>query len=132
MFDSLTNQSPRLIALFGKQPIPSGLDYMMIATPTYYDLQTNYFDTHTADSAVADVQAINSSAVMEIKPTVLERNVRITCWRPLPQFFLGRGGHCLRKGVKEQLAYDGQHLIDLVRVGGEADCLKRQKGSILF
>lgn len=59
-----------LMATIDKQAAYKDASFIIVATPTNYDPETNRFDTSSVDSVVDDALALNTSALVVIKSTI--------------------------------------------------------------
>ena len=66
----LSERELNLRATLDAKSAYSDADFVVIATPTNYDSETNFFDTSAVEAVVALVKEVNPEAVMIIKSTV--------------------------------------------------------------
>ena len=100
----LENQSLALTATVDKAAAYDGADFVIVATPTDYDPERNFFNTSSVESVVEDALANNATAAIIIKSTVPvgftdELRQRLACDRIIfsPEFL--REGQALKDNL---------------------------------
>ena len=66
----LAEKELSLTATLDKNTAYQGASYVVVATPTNYDPNTNYFDTSSVDAVVENALDLNTEALVVIKSTV--------------------------------------------------------------
>ncbi|MBN8842603.1 MAG: nucleotide sugar dehydrogenase [Sphingomonadales bacterium] len=66
----LANRPLNLVATTDREQAYAGADFVIVATPTDYDPETNYFNTSTVERVIADALALAPQALIVIKSTV--------------------------------------------------------------
>ena len=66
----LAEKELSLTATLDKQVAYKGANFVVVATPTNYDPDTNRFDTSSVDSVVGDALGLNAGALVVIKSTI--------------------------------------------------------------
>ena len=68
--DFLKNRNITLQATLDVQDACKDANFVIVATPTDYDIDTNFFNTDSVDQAIRDINAINPKAAIVIKSTI--------------------------------------------------------------
>jgi UDPglucose 6-dehydrogenase len=66
----LVEKSISLSATLDKKVAYDGASFIVVATPTHYDSDTNCFDTSSVDAVVEDALSLNKGALVVIKSTI--------------------------------------------------------------
>ncbi len=68
--DFLANRPLRLTASINATETFVGADFVIVATPTNYDPDTNYFDTSSVEEVIKAVRAVNTETTIIVKSTL--------------------------------------------------------------
>ena len=66
----LDDRELSITATMDKKEAYEGSEFIIIATPTDYDPETNYFDTSSVETVIDEAMALNETAAIIIKSTV--------------------------------------------------------------
>lgn len=68
--DFLSNKDLNLVATTDGNSAYKDADFVVVATPTDYDPETNYFNTRSVETVIDQVLAVNKDAVIVVKSTI--------------------------------------------------------------
>lgn len=77
--DYLANRALNLVSTLDGRAAYTQADLVIIATPTDYDPELNFFDTHLVEEVVAMVVDVNPSAIIVIKSTIPVGYTELLC-----------------------------------------------------